>query len=155
MKLKLHHFYLILATAAVVVSMFFPLIHFVYADGAETMTNFSLIHLDGTAVHSPWALGALLIAVACVNVFTLFISLFRNFVLQKRCCIFSMLLTAGYYILFLLFTLIMKSGSTSVQPAWTMVLPLVSIILAYMAFMAICHEEARIIAKANGFRLRD
>ena len=46
MKLKLQHFYLVLAVAATVVTLCLPLVQFIYADGAETMSNFRLTHLD-------------------------------------------------------------------------------------------------------------
>jgi hypothetical protein len=36
-----------------------------------------------------------------------------------------------------------------------MILPLISIILSFMAFNAIRRTEARIIASGNSFRLRD
>lgn len=155
MKLKLQHFYLVLAVAATVVTLCLPLVQFIYADGAETMSNFRLTHLDGTATPSTWALGVLLILTAAVDVFALFVSLFQNFVLQKRCCILSMLLTAGYYLVLLLLILILKDGTTTLLPHWSIVLPLVSLIFNYMAYTAIAHTEARIIASASGFRLRD
>lgn len=155
MKIKLQHFCILLALAAIVVTLCYPLIQFIYKDTSVTMTNFNLQNMDGTKNAMPWALGGLLIAAGLCQLFTLMIALFQNYALQKRSLILGMLILTGWYILYLVFILILKSETTTVIPRWTMILPLVSIILSFMAFNAIRRTEAKIIASGNSFRLRD
>lgn len=156
MKLRLQHFCIVLAIAALVVCMCYPLIQFVYSDYTTvTLTNFRILQPDGSHSGSPWALGGLLIATGLCQLFVLFISVFQNFALQKRGLIVSMLLLAGYYIVYLIFVLILRADLQAAFPRWTTILPLVSIILTFMALNGVRHTEARIIASANSFRLRD
>ena len=154
--MKLQHVCLVLAIAALVVCLCYPLVQFVYKDySAITMTNFQLLRADGTHGASPWALGGLLIASGVCQLFVLLISMFQNFALQKRGLIVGMLLLAGYYLLYLVFMLILRADVQVMFPRWTSILPLVSLILTFMAFNGVRRSEARIIASANNFRLRD
>ena len=156
MKLRLQHICLLLALAALVVCLCYPLVQFIYTDQtAVTMTNFSLVHLDGSRHSSPWALGGLLIATGLCQLFVLLISVFQNFALQKRGLIVAMLLLAGYYVVYLIFVLILRADVQATFPRWTSILPLVSLILTFMAFNAVRRTEAQTIASANNFRLRD
>ena len=156
MKLQLQHVCLVLAIAALVVCLCYPLVQFVYADySVITMTNFQLIRPDGVHNASPWALGGVLIIAGLCQLFVLLISAFRNFALQKRGLIVSMLLLAGYYLIYLVFVLILRADVMTMFPRRTTILPLVSMILNFMAFSAVRRTEARIIASANNFRLRD
>jgi hypothetical protein len=156
MKVKLQHICIVLALVAIVVTLCYPLVQFINMDYTSvTMTNFTLRHSDGTTNAMPWALGGLLIAAGLCQLFSLFIMLFRNYALQKRCLILGMLILTGWYILYLVFILILRDETVAVLPHWTMILPLISIILSFMAFNAIRRTEARIIASGNSFRLRD
>lgn len=156
MKIKLQHLCIILSLAAIIVCLCFPLIQFVYKDySSVTLTNFQLQQLDGTHSATPWALGGLLIATGLSNLFVLLISAFQNYALQKRGLIFSILLLTGYYILYLVFLLVLKADAKVIFPKWPTILPLISLILCFMAFNAIRHTEAKIIASGNSFRLRD
>lgn len=156
MKLRLQHICLVLALAALVVCLCYPLVQFIYTDQtAVTMSNFQITHLNGTHSSSPWALGGLLIATGLCQLFVFLISLFQNFALQKRGLIVSMLLLTGYYIIYLIFVLILRADVQTTLPRWTSILPLVSLILTFMAFSGVRRTEAQIIASANTFRLRD
>ena len=156
MKIKLQHICILLALAAVVVCLCFPLIQFIYQDySSVTMTNFQVENLNGTHSASPWALGGLLIAAGLCDLFVLLISPFQNFGLQKRGLILAMLIITGYYIVYLIFLLVLKADVKEIIPHWTSILPVFSLILDFMAFIAIRHTEAKIIASGNSFRLRD
>ena len=96
----------------------------------------------------------MLIFTAVVNVLGLFLSLYNNFEMLKRTTILTMLLFAGYYILFLVYTLVLAAGA-SMDVAPPMLYPFVALTLNLVAFMMIRRCEAKIIAKALGFRLRD
>ena len=155
MKLKLQHICILLAIAGLVVCLCYPLVQFIYSDSTSiTMTNSLIEQTDGTHSGSPWALGGILIVTSLCQLFVLLISAFQNFALQKRGLIISMLLLTGYYIVYLVFVLILRADAMVILPRWTSILPLVSLILTFMAFSAVRHTEARIIASANNFRLR-
>ena len=162
MKFYIHHSYLLLAVVALIVCMCTPaLITFVYQDmSSVSMSNFALHSMSVTqpsdiSSAASCALGILLIVSALVSAFTMFVSLFQNFSLQKRSAIFNCCVLAGYYIVMLAFVLILRGGERSVNVNWQVCLPLVALIFAVMSFSSIRHTEARMLARANNFRLRD
>ena len=147
---------MLLAVVALVVCVCSPLIIFFYEDmSALEMTNFILRHSDGSTSATPCALGVLLIVSALVSAFNMFVSLFQNFALQKRCAIFNSCVLAGYYLVFLVFVLVLREGTRMVTFEWQMCLPLVALILTVMSLSSIRHTEAKMLARANNFRLRD
>jgi hypothetical protein len=85
----------------------------------------------------------------------MFVSLFQNFSLQKRSAIFNMLLLTGYYIVLLVFVLVLRVDILHIGIAWQLALPLVALILTAMSFYSIRTTEAKMLARANNFRLRD
>ena len=161
MKFYIHHLYLLLAVVVFIVCMCSPLITFIYQDMSEVvMSNFTLRNVlagqaEETSSATPCALGILLIVSALVGAFTMFVSLFKNFALQKRSAIFNSCVLAGYYILLLAFVLILRGDTTMVSADWKMCLPLVALILNVMSFSSIRNTEAKMLARANNFRLRD
>ena len=92
---------------------------------------------------------------ALTSVFTMFISLFQNFALQKRSAVFNCCVLAGYYVVMLVFVLVLRGGTRVVDLNWQGCLPLVSLILMVMSFSSIRNTEAKMLARANNFRLRD
>ena len=160
MKFYIHHLYMLLAVVALIVCMCdSSLITFVYQDASSvTMSNFSLHSLSlvqETSSAASCALGVLLIVSVLTNVFGMFVSLFQNFSLQKRSAIFNCCLLAGYYIVLLAFVLILRGETILVDMDWQAGLPLVSLILSAMSFYSIRMTEAKLLARANNFRLRD
>ena len=156
MKFYIHHLYMLLAVVALIVCMCSPLITFFYPDEpAVEMTNFMFLHSDGSTSATPCALGVLLIVSALVGAFNMFVCLFQNFALQKRCAIFNSCVLAGYYLVFLVFVLVLHEGTRMVSFDWQMCLPLVALILTVMSLSSIRHTEAKMLARANNFRLRD
>lgn len=138
-----------------VLALFAPVVGFTEPDGAVSeMTNFKYTAADGEVSRSVIALGILLVFTAVVNLLGLIVSLFNNFELQKRITILTMLLFAGYYLLFFVYTLIL-SGDTSMAIEVPMLYPFMSLTLNLFAFLLLRRCEAKIIAKALGFRLRD
>jgi hypothetical protein len=162
MKFYIHHLYMLLAIVGLVVCMCSPaLVTFVYQDMSTVdMGNFllrsaSLASPEPVSSAMPCVLGVLLIISALVGAFTMFVSLFQNFSLQKRGAIFNCCLLAGYYIVLLVFVLILRGDTRLVEMHWQMCLPLVSLIFAAMSFYSIRMTEAKMLARANNFRLRD
>lgn len=162
MKFYIHHLYLLLSVVALVVCMCQPtLITFGNTDLTTTQFgNFGLrmVELDGqvaVSAVSPSALGVLLIVSIIASVFTMFVSLFQNFSLQKRSAIFNCCVLAGYYIVMLVFVLILRADTSYVSLSWQLCLPLVSLIFSSMTFYSVRLTEAKLLARANNFRLRE
>ncbi len=159
MKFRFYQLYYVLAAVLLVVAMCNSLLYILAPDGAAyTLGNFSLIKPDGSASCSVVALGVVLIVATAVNAFGLFVSLFNNFELQKRSSILSVLLLTGYYILLLLYVLlVVKSdeATTTLSLEAAVMFPFTAIVLNVLSFLSARRAEAKIIAKASGFRLRD
>ena len=156
MKFRFYQLLLLASLVFTILAMLDPVVSFTESNGAlSEMTNFKYTEFaTGKVSRSVIALGILLIFTAVVNVLGLFLSLFNNFEMQKRTTILTMLLHAGYYILFLVYTLVLASGTT-MDVKSPMLYPFIALTLNLIAFMMIRRCEARIIARALGFRLRD
>ncbi len=154
MKFRFYQLYYIAAAVLSVVAMCKDVLSATMPDGATyAVSNFAIAKPDGSVSCSVVALGVVLIAATLVNAFGLLVALFSNFELQKRASILSMLLFTGYYVLFVLFVLLLSPDILSLQTA--AMLPLTALILDMMAFFSARRTEAKILAKASGFRLRD
>lgn len=151
----LHQVWLALICALMLAGLLLPIGQLVNADGASAeLTNFRLNFIEGDSQGAMWALGVILIVNLAVGVFELLLSGFRNFILQKRLLVFMMLLTIGYYLLMVLYVLLMK-GEAHFGPHIGAAFPLIGMILEYMTIHGVSKAEADILARANGFRLRD
>lgn len=160
MKFYIHHLYLLLAIVALIVCMCSSLFTFTYQDlSTVELTNFSLRSVamgqEPVSSSASCALGILLIVSALVSAFTMFVSSFQNFSLQKRSAIFNACLLAGYYIVMIVIVLILRNDVSMVKLNWQVCLPLVSLIFTVMSFASIRATEAKMLARANSFRLRD
>ena len=151
-------FYQLVPVAVIVLlvwAMIEPVMKFTEPSGEQMlMSNFKLLSHDGETSWAVIALGAVLILATVVNLFAFLVSMFSNFELLKRSTILSMLLLTGYYIVLLIYSLILLSGA-ELEVDLPMLFPLFGIILNMLFFKLVAREEARIIAQASGFRLRD
>ena len=151
-------FYLLLYVAAVVllvVALFQNVACLIEHNGAEAwIDNFKYVAVDGAVSYSVFPMAVVLIVAVAVNLFASFVSLFSNFVLQKRCSVLSVLLLSGYYILLLVYSLIL-TGDAAVEMHPAFFMPLIALVMNVAAFMLARREEARIISRSLGFRLRD
>lgn len=155
MKFRPYQLLYIVAIAVLVVALMGNVASFIGHDGSTSLLdNFSYTMPDGSESSSVVALGVVLIATVVVNAFALFVSLFSNFALQKRSLVLSMLMLAGYYILLLVYSFILVSDA-AVEMSRGLFLPLVGISANALAFVMTRRQEAKIIARAMGFRLRD
>ena len=139
-----------------ILAMLDPVVSFSESNGAvSVMSNFKYEELaTGDVSRSVIALGILLIFTAVVNVLGLFLSFYTNFEMQKRVTILTMLLHAGYYVLFLVYTLLLSDGA-SMDIKSPMLYPFIALTFNLVTFLMIRRCEVKIIAKALGFRLRD
>lgn len=155
MKFRSYQLLFVASIALLIIALIKPIINIVEPTGVTAvMDNFSYMLADGTISRAVVALGVVLIAAVAVNAFAVFVSLFSNFALQKRSSILSMLLIAGYYILLLIYLLILADDA-AVEMLWPMFLPLIALAFNAITFVLVRRQEAKIIAKALGFRLRD
>ena len=151
----LHQIWLALICILMVASLVLPTAQFVNAEGASALlTNFRISFIEGDSRAALWGLGVILILTLCVGVFELLLSGFRNFVLQKRLLVFMMLMTAGYYIVYTIYVLVLK-GNAQFVPKPGLAFPMVCLVLEFMSLQGVARAEASIIARASGFRLRD
>ena len=155
MKLRVYQLFYLAALILLIVSLCMPLTQFIEANGATSvMSNFSIQQPDGSCSYAVCALGVVLIFTALVNVFALFLSFFQNFELQKRVAILGVLLLTGYYLLLLIVSILMIEGVGMTMELAT-ILPFIALILYVMSFLSTRRTEAKILATATGFRLRD
>lgn len=157
MQFRFYQLFFVASMALLIAAMCMPVMQFTEPDGATVVLgNFSLTQLhDGALLsHAVCALGVVLIFTALVNAFGLFISLFKNFELQKRASILGMLLITGYYIL-LFVTMWVLGGDAECQMLAATIFPFTALMLNALCFLSARRTEAKILAKAAGFRLRD
>ena len=132
---RIQSVYLLLVTVLLVVAICMPVGQFIGADGvtAHVFKPLGVALADG-GFQSTWGL------------FGIF--LFRNRMLQIRMTIFSSILLIGYYIAFCVFMFILKGDldATAFQLGWALCLPVVAIILNYLAFRAIYKDEVMVKA---------
>lgn len=141
---RIQTIYLLLVVALLVASMCLPVGYLVGVDGlACTFTPLG-VECDGV-FNSTWGMFGILLLSGIVALATIF--LFRNRMLQIRMTIFNSILLVGYYLTFLSFLFVLKNDlEASYQLAWTLCLPLVSIVLNVMAIRAIGGDEVMVKA---------
>ena len=131
--------YLLVVAILMVVMMSLPVGSFVAADYTATVfNNLSLVAAEGPADYAPWAMFAILMVSAVVTLGTIF--LYKKRMLQIRLTIFNIILLLGYYGTLVTFVFMLK-GENSFTPSWTVILPLISIILDWLAIRAIGKDE--------------
>lgn len=155
MKFRSYQLLFIVSIALLVAAIIMPVLQFIEPNGATIgLYNFYIEKPDNTVSYVACALGVVLSFTILVNLFGLIISSFQNFELQKRTSILGVLLLTGYNILLVISSLLLVSGANvKMEPA--MLFPFIALILNAMCFMSARRTEAKILAKASGFRLRD
>lgn len=139
---RIQSLYLLAVTILLVLTLCFPLGYFHGANGLEEATFRALgVTAAGGAYQTTWGLFCILLLSAVVSLATIF--LFRNRMLQIRMVIFSSLLLIGFYIVFGIFYYMLSDTFTNgFGVGIALCLPLVSLILNYLAFRAIYKDEA-------------
>lgn len=144
---RIQSVYLLTVTVLLVVAAFMPVGQFIEADGvtAHVFKPLGLFMADG-GCRSTWGLFGILLLGAIIACCTIF--LFRNRMLQIRMTVFSSVLLVGYYIAFCVFMFMLKSDLDTVafRLGWALCLPVVAIILNYLAFRAIYKDEVLVKA---------
>ena len=141
---RIQSVYLLAVTILMIVCMCNPVGSIIAGtNGISEFGNLSITLPDGTKDYAPWALFAILLVVAILSLVTIF--LFKKRMLQIRLTIFSSVVLIGYY-LALGALIFMLAEETSFTPSWTVCLPLVAIILNWLAIRGIGADEALVKA---------
>ncbi len=155
MKFRSYQLFIVTAIALLIAALCMPVVQFIEPSGATyNLGNFSMQLPNGDDSYVACSLGIVLVAALLVNLFALLVSFFQNFELQKRSSILAMLMTTGYYILLLVFSFVLNEGA-ELYLQFAVLLPFIAMVLDMLAFLAMRRTEAKILARASGFRLRD
>jgi hypothetical protein len=134
--------YLLFSLILIVLMFFFPFTIFMDTDAVKYVFDFSGIYEAGTGemVTGTLPFQILLVVVAVINFVTIF--LFKNRRLQMRAAVFNMLLMAGILVLagwYIYFA--MQELQAQVYYKVTLLLPLLGMILTWLAFRNILKDE--------------
>lgn len=143
---RIQSIYLFLVTALLATSIFLPLGTFLDAKGMVYSFSPSAVTIPGSTVNfTPWAQLSMLILGALISLATIF--LFKNRKLQIRMCVFNSLLMALYYAILCVFVMLTKGNAQlTFNPAYSVCLPLIALILNSLAVRAIRKDEAKVRA---------
>ncbi|MDO4949817.1 MAG: DUF4293 domain-containing protein [Bacteroidales bacterium] len=141
---RIQTLYLLVCAMVCACAAWLPLGSFIQADGSiDTLKSLMLVVADGTRSYSPWALFVIMAFVVSLDVVC--ICIYKNRMMQIRICILNILLTVGFYIVLAIFIWILRADSSFV-PSWIVVLPLLAIVLHWLALRAIGKDEALVRA---------
>ena len=155
---RIQSVYLLVVTILIIICLCSPVGSYIGSDySVSALTNLCLTMADGTKDYAPWALFVILLVVAVLAFGTIF--LFKKRMLQIRLTIFSTILLIGYYATLVTFIFMLKEESMTFSPShgrreasyhvfllWTVCLPLVAIILNWLAIRAIGKDEVLVKA---------
>ena len=134
--------FLLIAVVVAIVCLCLPLGDFTTGmpGEASTMYNLWIVRPDGTYDWSIWALFAILLITCPVSIVAIFS--YRNRITQSRFCMFNMLLTLGWYVVFAVMAFNVQEAGNKLAVSFPAVLPVISLILYFMARKAILADEA-------------
>ena len=141
---RIQSVYLLAVTILMIICMCTPVGSIIA--GTQEISEFGNLFItlpDGTKDFAPWALFVILLVVAILSFGTIF--LFKKRMLQIRLTIFSSVVLIGYYLALVAY-IFMLAEDTSFTPSWTVCLPLVAIILNWLAIRGIGADEALVKA---------
>ncbi|RHO54456.1 DUF4293 family protein [Tannerella sp. AM09-19] len=149
---RIQSFYLFLVAALVLSMLFMPLAGYSNADGNWQFLAMGVYTMADPAqmVLPAWPI-AILIALmgllACISIF-----LYKNRILQMKFCLFNGLMLLAFYPIFFLYLWVNgKSLAATSSLAAALVIPLVAVILEYMAYRKINQDE-QLVRSADRIR---
>ena len=132
---RIQSVYLLVVTILIIICLCSPVGSYIGSDySVSALTNLCLT----------MALFVILLVVAVLAFGTIF--LFKKRMLQIRLTIFSTILLIGYYATLVTFIFMLKEESMTFSLSWTVCLPLVAIILNWLAIRAIGKDEVLVKA---------
>ena len=141
---RIQSVYLLVVTILTIICMCSPVGSIIASTNEISEFNNLYISLpDGTKNYATWALFAILLVVAILSFGTIF--LFKKRMLQIRLTIFSSVMLIGYYMALIAY-IFMLAEDTTFSASWSICLPLVGIILNWLAIRGIGADEALVKA---------
>lgn len=136
--------YLLIVVGLLITGMCLPLGYF--TDSAATTYVFTPLSISaGDDSASSYGFFCILLLSAITALATIF--LYKNRMLQIRISIFNSILLVGYYLAFVAFYFVLKGDlEASFRIHWALCLPLICIILNYLAIRAIGKDEVLVNA---------
>lgn len=132
--------YLLLVAILMIVAMALPVGSFYTVTEVFGMTNLYYTLPDGTMNYSSCVLFILLAVAAVVSIITIF--LYRKRKRQIRLTVMNSIVLVAYYLAAIYFILSAEGQDDSgFVPSWSLCLPLISIILNWLAIRAIDKDE--------------
>lgn len=108
--------------------------------GVADMYNLWIVRPNGSHDFQVWALFPLMLLVSALSFIAIF--LFRNRLLQMRLCVFSILLSVGWYGVYGVFAyLLSQQFDCPFRVHWAASMPFVAIVLLALAFRGILKDE--------------
>ena len=140
---RIQSVYLILAAAAMLISVALPLSSF-YFNTEEVMFEAMGIYLNGELTDSTWGLFVIGITSSIVALITVF--LYKNRLLQIRLSIFNIVLMVGFYLYFgfIMHKVYPVESLEFNKVGFGAIMPIISIILTILAIRKIGADEALI-----------
>ncbi len=137
---RIQSVYLLLVAVLAIITAALPIGAFYTDTDVYEMTNLYYTLPDGTLYYGPAILCALLIVAAVIAVMTIF--LYRKRMRQIRLTVINTFVLAAYYLAVVCFIVFAEEQDDSgFTLSWPLCLPLVSIILNWMAVRAIHKDE--------------
>lgn len=152
---RIQTLYLTIVIVLMSLMFFYPTITVMTTSGIDyslSFLGFKTAHDNQSLFVFPTTLLSILnVTIPLITLCT--IPLFKHRILQIRISIFNMLLMLGYYGLFIwvVFVVIKNNIEGTFSYNWPIILPLISIILTYLAVRAIGRDEA-IVQSYNRLR---
>lgn len=144
---RIQSVYLLLVTALLVTAMCLPVGSFMATNGnlSEFMNQGVFMEAESWSDCSPWGMFAILLLSAIISFATIF--LYKNRILQIRMTVFNSIILIGYYLTFIVFMLVLqKRLDADFHLSLGLCLPLIAIVLNYLAIRAIGKDEVLVKA---------
>ena len=140
---RIQSVYLILAAAAMLISVTLPLASF-YFNTEEVLFEAMGIYLNGELTDSTWGLFVIGLMSSIAALITIF--LYKNRILQIRLSIFNIVLMTGFYLYFgfIMYRVYPVENLEFSKVGFGAIMPIVSIILTILAIRKIGADEALI-----------
>ena len=140
---RIQSVYLILAAAAMLISVTLPLASF-YFNTEEVLFEAMGIYLNGELTDSTWGLFVIGLMSSIAALITIF--LYKNRILQIRLSIFNIVLMIGFYLYlgFIMYKVYPVENLEFSKVGFGVIMPVVSIILTILAIRKIGADEALI-----------
>lgn len=102
--------------------------------------NLWITNPNGKYDFTVWPLFAILLITCPIAIIAIFT--YHNRITQSRFCMFNILLTLGWYVVYAMIVLNLQEGGSKLKISFPIILPLISMILYFMARKSILADEA-------------